>query len=147
MTPLPVYLLGSAGEFELLKPDGGFGRSTVLQLTDVLLIVGAGLALAALLVLWAMYWRKSRRHRRHHHHHHHHHEQPVTEQKLEVPSGGNGDGTPAIAEDETESSEERHHHHHRRRIRRREHRHRNPTLAETGGLPPIRDPGAPPPPI
>ncbi len=32
-------------------------------------------------------------------------------------------------------------HHRRRRRRRREHRPRNPTLADTGGLPPIRSEG------
>lgn len=32
-------------------------------------------------------------------------------------------------------------HHRRRRRRRRDHRTRNPTLAETGGLPPHRPPG------
>ena len=33
----------------------------------------------------------------------------------------------------------------RKRKRRRHHRHTNPTLAETGGLPPMRDPDQPPP--
>jgi hypothetical protein len=37
-------------------------------------------------------------------------------------------------------------HRYRRRVRRREHRLRNPTLAETGGLPPIRQTEPPPPP-
>lgn len=32
----------------------------------------------------------------------------------------------------------------KRRVRRREHRSRNPTLAETGGLPEPRPPGVPP---
>jgi uncharacterized iron-regulated membrane protein len=32
-----------------------------------------------------------------------------------------------------------------RRRRHRHHRHTNPTLAETGGLPPLRDPNEPPP--
>ena len=35
--------------------------------------------------------------------------------------------------------------HHGRRRRTSEHRPRNPTLSETGGLPPLRDPGQPPP--
>lgn len=35
--------------------------------------------------------------------------------------------------------------HHGRRRRTSEHRPRNPTLAETGGLPPLREPGQPPP--
>ncbi len=34
--------------------------------------------------------------------------------------------------------------HHRHRHRRKEHRPVNPTLAETGGLPPERDPKTPP---
>jgi uncharacterized iron-regulated membrane protein len=33
----------------------------------------------------------------------------------------------------------------RRRKKRRHHRHTNPTLAQTGGLPPKRDPDQPPP--
>jgi len=33
----------------------------------------------------------------------------------------------------------------RKRKRRRHHRHTNPTLAEAGGLPPVRDPNEPPP--
>lgn len=36
------------------------------------------------------------------------------------------------------------HHHRRKRKRRREHRPQNPTLADTGGLPPARDPNAGP---
>jgi ABC-type nickel/cobalt efflux system permease component RcnA len=141
------YLLGAGGEFDLLKPDGAFGRSTVLQLTDILLIIGAGLALAALLVLWAVYWRKAKRHKRHHHHHHKNH-QPEAAEKRELVAEP-VEHTSANAEEEDEGPEERlhGHQHHRRRIRRREHRHRNPTLAETGGLPPMRDPNAPPPPI
>ena len=37
-------------------------------------------------------------------------------------------------------------HRRRKRRRRREHRPRNPTLAETGGLPPVRPEDQPPPP-
>jgi len=33
---------------------------------------------------------------------------------------------------------------HRRKQRKRHHRQLNPTLAQTGGLPPIRPPGEPP---
>jgi uncharacterized iron-regulated membrane protein len=35
-------------------------------------------------------------------------------------------------------------HRHQKRSRRREHRKVNPTLAETGGLPPVREPNQPP---
>jgi hypothetical protein len=55
----------------------------------------------------------------------------------------------AIKFEEESPSEEHHHHHHRRRRHRRRHRqgshgHRNPTLQETGGLPPLRQEGEPP---
>jgi hypothetical protein len=96
-------------------------------------IFGA-LSLVILLVLyWAIAIRKPhRRHHRHHHHRHHSHHW-----------GMNPD---APLEEEDEAEEKRGHKRHRRR--RHEHLPRNPTLAETGGLPPIRTekpPGASPP--
>ena len=95
-------------------------------------IFGA-LGLIILLVLyWAIAIRKPRR--RHHRHHHRHHSR----------HWGLNPDAPVEEEDEAEEKggEQRH------RRRRREHRPRNPTLAETGGLPPIRaekPPGASPP--
>ncbi len=83
---------------------------------DIKLIL-AGVALLTLaIILGALFMHKRRDEDlsgwRVHHHHHHHREQ----------SNGTGSG---------ESGS-------RRRRRRREHRPRNPTLAETGGLPPLR---------
>ena len=94
------------------------------------IILFGATGLVALLALgWAKYLRK-RHHRRHSHHHHHghrHHQEPTEAQTALT-------GTNATAEPKR---------HHRRR-RRSHHRHRrlNPTLAETGGLPPIRQEGA-----
>ncbi len=97
---------------------------------DILMVLGAGLVLLVLLIVWAVYLRR----RSHNHRHHHHH-------RSEAP------GTPSARVDEadaTETTSTTHHHHRRRRVRR-EHRGRNPTLAETGGLPPPRPEGSPPP--
>ena len=86
---------------------------------EFLLVLGAFVLVTAVLLLWARYFRKRRRHHSHHHHHHH-----STEQSA------------ATGTDLTASGQETHRR--RRRRRRREHRPRNPTLAETGGLPPLR---------
>ena len=85
-----------------------------------LIILGAlGLVTLAVLI-WVLFIRKPRR--RHHSHQHHSHEF----------------GMNPGAERETESGEAPSR---RRKWRRprRPHRPRNPTLAETGGLPPVRD--------
>ncbi len=83
--------------------------------SDIRFILGAVALLTVALILGALFMRKRREDdlsgwRVHHRHHHHQ-------------SDGTGSG---------ESSTRR------RRRRRREHRPRNPTLAETGGLPPLR---------
>jgi FtsZ-interacting cell division protein ZipA len=80
------------------------------------LIIFGAIGLVTLLVLgWAAFLRKRHRHRHSHHHRHRHSSEP-TEADASVPPEK------------------------RRRRRRSHHRHRplNPTLAETGGLPPIR---------
>ena len=92
-----------------------------------LLIFGA-IGLVILLVLtWAVFVRKRRRRRRELHHSHHHSARPA-----EVAE--------ATAQEHDVAPPEK-----RRRRRRsgRRHRPRNPTLAETGGLPPIRPEGPP----
>jgi FtsZ-interacting cell division protein ZipA len=94
---------------------------------ETLIVIGAVLLLAVGLLLWASVAYKRRRRRSSSHRQHH-------ERKL----AGN-----ASAEN---AEEERSSHSHRRRKRRREHRPRNPTLAETGGLPPIRPEGSSNPP-
>jgi hypothetical protein len=92
---------------DLPKAGSGpnFGR-------DILLIVGVGLGLLLLLVLWASYFRRPDR--------------PQTGSQR----------SHRIMEESDDS--DHHSHRHRRKKRKREHRSRNPSLAETGGLPPRR---------
>lgn len=100
---------------------------------EVLAIFGSLTALLLLIFIWVVFIRKP--HRRHHRHHHHH-------------SHRFGMNPDAEVDDDDGEEEEGQDHKHRHRRRRREHRTRNPTLAETGGLPPVRregPPGAPPP--
>jgi FtsZ-interacting cell division protein ZipA len=103
------------------------GMTTLLR--EVMIVTGAVAAVTLLLVLWVLYFRKHRLHHTHHHSHHHH-------------SSEESAGAPPPVSDATatdpEDFPETHRHRRRRRRRRREHRPRNPTLAETGGLPPLR---------
>jgi ABC-type nickel/cobalt efflux system permease component RcnA len=100
-------------------------KTTGLMFKDMVLIGAAVLGLSLLLILWARgHVRRSKRHRHEH----------------------RGETKPA----RQEQSITRHHHRHRHRHRRRHHSHEErgskPTLAETGGLPPIRPQSSPNPP-
>ena len=86
-----------------------------------ILIFGAIGLVTLLALLWAVFLRKRRRRRKHHHAHEN------SSRPAEVPEV-------AKAESVLSPPEKRRH---RRRSGRR-HRPRNPTLAETGGLPPVR---------
>jgi hypothetical protein len=92
----------------------------------LIIIAAIGLAVAWV-VVWVVFLRKP--HRRHHRHSHGRHASHAPAREA------------AAASSDDDSS------HHRRRVRvrrpRRNHRPRNPTLAETGGLPPVRT-GDPP---
>lgn len=90
---------------------------------DMLVVLGVGVLLLVVLLVWALFLRK----RPHSHSHSRHHR-----------------GTELEESGESDSGHARHHHRHRRKRRRREHRMRNPTLAETGGLPPPRSEPQPP---
>ena len=90
--------------------------------SEKLMIFGAIGLVTALVVLWAVFLRKKRRRRRSHHHEHHGSSVPA-----QVPGASKDASGPAPEE-----------HHRRHRRSRRRHRRLNPTLAETGGLPPIR---------
>ena len=93
-----------------------------------MLIFGA-IGLVTLLVMaWAVFLRKRRRRRRELHHSHSHSSRPAD--VVKVPAAGDAVAPP----------EKRRH-----RRRHRKHRSRNPTLAETGGLPPIREEDPPEP--
>jgi hypothetical protein len=120
MSALPFFLADAATD-EVLSTWRFMDPST----RGGLLIFGAIGLVTLLAVVWAIFLRKRRR-RRHSHHHNHQHSSTPTE----APEAINNDG-PAFAPPE------------RRKWRRSRHRHhsRNPTLAETGGLPPVRPEG------
>ena len=84
-----------------------------------MILIGVLLLLTTLLLLWAAFIRKRRRRQRLHHYSHRH-------------SAG---AAPAEAPNDLPAGRRKHR---KWRHRRREHRPRNPTLAETGGLPPFR---------
>ena len=94
--------------------SSSFSRFPAL-IQDALIVLGVGLVILVLLMVWARYFRHRSRQRA----------------DLRVRS-------PVLEETGDSEADRRHHHHHRHRRRRREHRPRNPTLAQTGGLPPQR---------
>jgi hypothetical protein len=122
---------------DLPKENRSFGKLPSLLFRDVLLILGVGVGLMAILALSVYGWTRWRRQRRRH-----------------VDGGekvfrGSGQESPQAsdseadeAESESEASHGDHHHQGRRRykyrVRRRTHRSRNPTLSDTGGLPPVK---------
>lgn len=135
-TARPDNVYAKGGLFDFSSPEGLF-------------VFGA----IALIILAVMGWavvhyrgrnRRRRHHHRHHHHHHHHGDDHhphdhhrENQQEVDEPETG---GHTSSEEDDAEAgeSETGHRVRRKRRRRRREHRPRNPTLAETGGLPPIR---------
>lgn len=110
-----------------LASDGGLGPQVPGSSQDllILLIACAGLGLVILLV--ATLWFKGRKN-----HRHHHRRDRETAPRNTVES---------TASEEPGEDGEADAHSHGRRRRRRAHRSRNPTLAETGGLPPPRPEG------
>jgi hypothetical protein len=119
-----MQLLASALD-SIRSTTGTVGRSTGGLVLDVLKVLGAVLLLTLALFLWARYVRRPSRQRT---------------RQYKYPAPATAATTPADAEEEPELQPEQHAHHHRRyRKRKHEHRGRNPTLAEIGGLPPVRD--------
>jgi hypothetical protein len=88
-----------------------------MDINEYLILFGAVFAIALILLFWAAYIRKPGRHHSRHHH-----------------SRAREEGAAASRSSAGDDSEKHHHHH-----RRRRHEYpRNPTLAETGGLPPVK---------
>lgn len=106
---------------------GGYSRLSASE-RERLIVLGAVLLASVLAGILVVLLR-----RRHHHHHHHHHSHRSHDGAGEVAGS-----IPAKAPAEPKGR--------KWRRRRREHRPRNPTLAETGGLPPVRRSEPPPPP-
>ena len=97
---------------------------------EALVISGSLVLVIFLILFWAIFVRKLSRRHQHRHRRFPRYRAPEPAQGREA---GATDAAPA-------PSKRR-----RWRRRRREHRPRNPTLSETGGLPPFRSEGPPPP--
>lgn len=87
-----------------------------LVASDLILVIGLAALLFGGLISWIVFVRGPRRH---------------PSERKDPPKT-----TPAVTV--TEDGRERHRK--KKRSRRRDHRQRNPTLSQTGGLPPPRDP-------
>jgi hypothetical protein len=125
MSSIPVLLAYEVGLEDVMASWHSINPSTL----NGLLVVGA-IGLVTLLVLvWAIFFRKRGRRRRRSHRHAHHQASTPFESPPDSPEG---EAIPSS----------QHEHRTWRRSRRRRHS-RNPTLAETGGLPPVR-PDEPP---
>lgn len=103
-------------------PLSGLGAWSY-NLKERLIVLGAVGIVAVVLFFWALAIRKRRRRRKERHHRHHRSAAP---------------DSPGGLESKAPPPEEK------RRRRRRSELPRNPTLAETGGLPPLRSEISPP---
>ncbi len=104
-------------------------RSMHTPALGALILICAVSFVSLLALVWAAFFRKTKR-RRHSHHRSHRHSSAHAD-SVEAPSGDAAESAPRE--------------HPRRRRFRRRHHSRNPTLAETGGLPPVRPEGPPEP--
>lgn len=120
MSPLALTPIAALTQQDLLQTSAASGTK------EALLVVLASCVVGFIFLVWAAFFYTRRRRRKHRPHHRH-------DRTADAP-------TTANAKSETESESR---HRRRRRRRRRDHRPRNPTLAETGGLPPIRGDGPP----
>jgi ABC-type nickel/cobalt efflux system permease component RcnA len=134
---------------DLPKQNRSFGPGSSLLFDDVLLIVGVGLGLLLILSAGIYLWMKTRRKRRKHvtggekvyrgHEHGTDAPEEEAEEDIEETDADEGDDS----DDHHDQQGGDHAHDKRRykyRVRRRTHRSRNPTLSETGGLPPVKSP-------
>jgi ABC-type nickel/cobalt efflux system permease component RcnA len=121
-----AVLLAQLDTLNPLGPIPPLSKTAGLAFRDLMLIGGAILVLTGLLVFWARrYVQRSKRH-----HRRGHHTKPLV-----------------VTQNGSSSRSHRHHHHrHRRRQPDPAERGKNPTLAETGGLPPLRPEAKPNPP-
>jgi len=93
------------------------------SLKELMILLGAVAIVSLILVVWAAFVRKTPRRHSHHHHHDYSAREENNEMRSEETGSAEGEGGRRYR---------------RKRRRRRDHRPRNPTLAETGGLPPLR---------
>lgn len=117
-----------------IPAGAGASKTATFILSDMMMLfVALGVILLGVLI-WAVVIRgpkqQVRARRIYKQSHSHHHQE--------------GDEEDEAEEEEAASGSKSHRKRKKKRVRRREHRGRNPTLAETGGLPDPRPPGVPP---
>jgi hypothetical protein len=108
-------------DFRMEDVLGPWRTMSSSALGSLLLVIALGLV-SLLVVVWAVFFRKPRRRRRSRHHSH---QRSSDSPELVEPPQQEASASPPPEERKS------------RRSRRRR-RSRNPTLAETGGLPPVR---------
>ncbi len=111
----------------------GFAGDAAKQIFLLLGIIGV---VAVIVVVWIIFIRKPKTRERRKYPQYHEHKKTGPE-VVSGESDPDDDDSPEAADGKSSK-------HHGRRRRKETHRPRNPTLAETGGLPPLRDPGQPP---
>jgi len=114
-------LLAQLDGLNPLNPTVPISKGSGMVFKDVLLIVMVGLTLGLILLLFARIYVRKSKNRRH-------------DRTADTPRPA------AHNDDEEEEQYQGRRRRHRRRRHRRDHRLRNPTLAETGGLPPPKPP-------
>ena len=124
-----LYLMLADAEIsEIFDAQKSFADN---RLKELLITFGA-LALAVVVaVIWAILYSQKKKKKKHPKHRHH-------RDRKETAASSASVAVKAPVENESRS---------RKRRRRRPHRPLNPTLAQTGGLPPLRDKNAPLPPM
>jgi hypothetical protein len=128
-----LLVITAAAGLDLPNP-GSLGELPGFLLRDVLLIVGAGIGLLLVLILGAYLVMKRRRQNRRHHGD----TVKVYRQPKIQTNAGSDQASRAPGPPHSSSAHDRRRYKHR--VRRRGHRSRNPTLAQTGGLPPLKAP-------
>jgi hypothetical protein len=118
--------IGYTFDNALDKLAGNWPRESVLG-GDWLVIIQCGLGVAVCALIWALFLRRKKRRR---------HARRPTHASAELA----GSARTVSATSNTGQGADDAHGEHRRRRRRRG-RRKNPTLAETGGLPPVRADG------
>ena len=110
----------------------GAAKSSSRVLFEILAVLGGAILVFLLLLAWARYLRSGRKRR-----HVSGGEKVYRQSTPTNPHPRNGD-------DDDDDTPEEQRRRYKRRVRRRDHRGRNPTLAEVGGLPPARESSTPP---
>jgi cell division protein FtsN len=105
------------------------------RLYEILATFGSIAAAVIIAVIWAVYYSLKKKKRKHHKHRHHHHAKSAD---AAAPAEDAAETPPPAEEVKTRRKWKR---------QRRPHRPLNPTLAQTRGLPPMRDENTPLPPM